>query len=88
MVGSEDDDRPPQAAVALEQVHQPSQPGAPRPGQSALSNPRRWLDSLGRNWNASVPFALPDHDVFALDAYSLAHGTVFDSVGTILFNIR
>jgi hypothetical protein len=48
-----------------------------------------WRDGLGRDWNAVVPFNLPDHDVFAVNADTLA--TVapapFDHVGTILFNM-
>ncbi|MDJ0852396.1 MAG: hypothetical protein QNK04_28835 [Myxococcota bacterium] len=48
-----------------------------------------WRDSLGRNWNALVPFDLPDHDVFSIDANTLSSSSVveFDHVGTILFNI-
>jgi hypothetical protein len=49
----------------------------------------RWLDVLGRDWDAVVPFTLPDHDVFAVNADTLA--TVapapFDHVGTTLFNM-
>ena len=49
----------------------------------------RWLDVLGRDWDAVVPFNLPDHDVFAVNADTLA--TVapapFDHVGTVLFNM-
>jgi hypothetical protein len=49
----------------------------------------KWLDVLGRDWTAVVPFTLPDHDVFAVNADTLA--TVapapFDHVGTILFNM-
>jgi hypothetical protein len=48
-----------------------------------------WRDVLGRDWNAVVPFNLPDHDVFAVNADTLA--TVapapFDHVGTVLFNM-
>ena len=46
-----------------------------------------WNDALGRDWNSEVRFDLPDHDVFAVDADSLVHGLIFDSVGTILFNM-
>ncbi len=49
----------------------------------------RWLDVLGRDWDAVVPFDLPDHDVFAVDANTFAtvSPAPFDHVGTILFNM-
>ncbi len=49
----------------------------------------QWLDVLGRDWDAVVPFDLPDHDVFAIDADSFASiaPAPFDHVGTILFNM-
>ena len=46
-----------------------------------------WLDADGTNRNAAIPFDLPDNDVFAFNANTLAKGTVFSSVGTILFNM-
>ena len=46
-----------------------------------------WLDAAGCNWNATVPLSLPDEDVFAFDADTLVAGTVWSSVGTILFNM-
>jgi hypothetical protein len=50
-----------------------------------------WVDAQGCNWNGVPPFSsgfsLPDNDVFAVDASTLAKGTVFSSVGTILFNM-
>jgi hypothetical protein len=49
----------------------------------------RWLDVLGRDWDALVPFDLPDQDVFAVDADTLAtvSPAPFEHVGTILFNM-
>jgi hypothetical protein len=49
----------------------------------------QWLDVLGRDWNAVVPFDLPDHDVFAVNADTLnaVAPAPFDHVGTILFNM-
>ena len=48
-----------------------------------------WLDELGRDWSAAVPFSLPDLDVFAIDANAqrpvLADS--YSDVGTILFNM-
>ena len=47
----------------------------------------QWHDPLGRDWSAAVRFDLPDQDVFALDADSLAQSAVFTHVGTTLFNL-
>jgi YVTN family beta-propeller protein len=48
-----------------------------------------WRDAAGNNRNSLVPFDLPDHDVFSIDANTLASGSIqqFDHVGTILFNM-
>jgi len=77
--------------------------GVPGPATDASLNPAPetglivkwdgadWNDAVGRSWNGVFPFnigfALPDNDVFAVDANTLVHGTVFSSVGTILFNM-
>jgi YVTN family beta-propeller protein len=48
----------------------------------------RFEDELGRNWNNAVRFNLPDRDVFAINANSLAATpTPFAHVGTVLFNM-
>jgi YVTN family beta-propeller protein len=47
----------------------------------------QWRDELGRNWSNGVRFFLPDHDVFAIDATTLAETHHYDHVGTILFNM-
>ena len=46
-----------------------------------------WEDELGRNWNNGVRFNLPDEDVFALNANTLAQSAVHAGVGTTLFNM-
>lgn len=46
-----------------------------------------WEDELGRNWNNGVRFDLPDEDVFAFNADSLAPVAVHATVGTTLFNM-
>src|SRR5262249_34014956 len=46
-----------------------------------------WLDVLGRDWSAFTGFQLPDQDVFAIDAQSLAQTASFAHVGTTLFNV-
>ena len=60
---------------------------APEAGVIVKFNGTNWLDSGGRNWNARVPFSLPDRDVFPVNANTLTAGTPFASVGTILFNM-
>jgi len=62
---------------------------APETGVIVKWDGSAWRDSLGRSWNSLVPFDLPDHDVFSIDANTLASGSIqeFDSVGTILFNM-
>src|SRR5690606_29288109 len=46
-----------------------------------------WRDELGRNWSNGVRFFLPDYDVFAIDAATLAETQRWSHVGTILFNM-
>ncbi len=62
---------------------------APETGVIVKWDGAAWRDSLDRSWNSLVPFDLPDHDVFSINANTLAPSTVpeFDSVGTILFNM-
>ena len=48
---------------------------------------KKWLDVKGRDWTSAVRFSLPDKDVFAVDANTLADKTAFSGVGTTLFNM-
>ena len=48
---------------------------------------RNWIDELDQVWNNSVPFSLPDYDVFEIDAVTLSEKSRISGVGTILFNI-
>ena len=75
--------------------------GLPPPSTDALGEPAPetglivkfdaataiWKDQLGRDWSQAVRFSLPDEDVFAIDATSLAETAVFTHVGTTLFNM-
>ncbi len=65
--------------------------GAPAPetGIIVKFDGAAWRDALGREWTGCVNLSLPDHDVFAIDANTLAPGSLveFDHVGTILFNM-
>ena len=47
----------------------------------------QWRDNAGRNWSNGVRFFLPDKDVFAIDANTLAETTNYRKVGTTLFNM-
>jgi YVTN family beta-propeller protein len=47
----------------------------------------RWEDTLGRNWNNAIRFRLPDKDVFAINADTLAQSAFYTGVGTTLFNM-
>jgi DNA-binding beta-propeller fold protein YncE len=62
---------------------------APAVGQIVKFNnsTQRWEDELGRNWNNAVKFSLPDMDVFAVNANTLAQTATFAHVGTTLFNM-
>jgi YVTN family beta-propeller protein len=63
--------------------------GQPEVGLIVRRNPsnNRFEDELGRNWNPAVRFSLPDRDVFAINANTLAAPTPFAHVGTVLFNM-
>src|SRR6185295_11592443 len=61
----------------------------PETGLIVKFNPgnNRWEDRLARNWNNAVKFTLPDKDVFAIDATTLAQTGFFTGVGTVLFDM-
>ncbi len=62
---------------------------APEVGVIVKYDGSDWRDSKGTNWNSDVNFFLPDHDVFSINANTLATGSIveYDHVGTILFNM-
>ncbi|MFN8543144.1 MAG: hypothetical protein U0807_02905 [Candidatus Binatia bacterium] len=70
-------------------------PNAPHTGLIVKFNPsnNRWEDEIARNWTASVPFTLPDQDVFLIDANGAPPAQIAGSagvvagVGTVLFNM-
>src|SRR5438552_3055624 len=69
-----------------------STPGAPSTGLIVKFNGTQWVDEINRDWSAFVPFALPDKDVFLINADSTplapAGGTnVVTGVGTVIFNM-
>jgi YVTN family beta-propeller protein len=62
---------------------------APEVGVIVKFDGSKWVDSKGKDWSSFVRFSLPDHDVFSIDANTLASGSVvqYDHVGTVLFNL-
>jgi YVTN family beta-propeller protein len=46
----------------------------------------QWKDDAGQNWTSCLPFRMPDHDLFAIDATTLAVTSV-DHLGTTLFDV-
>jgi hypothetical protein len=48
----------------------------------------RWEDERGQNWTPCLPFRLPDHDLFVIDATSPGLDvTTVDHLGTTLFDV-
>lgn len=63
--------------------------GVPQPESGIIVrfDGQNWLDEQNKNWNGSVPFMLPDLDVFELDARDHSILNQYSGVGTTLFNI-
>ena len=65
--------------------------GVPQPWASMIvkydEEKQQWLDTQGRNFSNGIRFSLPDNDVFAIDASTLNQKSVFQHVGTTLFNM-
>ncbi len=62
---------------------------APEVGVIVKFNGTDWVSSKGSVANSLVRFNLPDHDVFSINANTLAPGSVveYNHVGTTLFNL-
>lgn len=65
----------------------PELAAAPRVGLIVRHDGVHWLDEIGREWDAYLPYTLLDNDVIAVDAASLAVVASYHGVGTTLFNI-
>jgi len=69
--------------------------GVPAPvvGLIVKHDGQHWTDTAGRNWDDHVKLALPDKDVFAIDATAnppvevAGPAGVYTGVGTVLFNM-
>jgi DNA-binding beta-propeller fold protein YncE len=46
-----------------------------------------WKDDAGQNWNGCLPYRLPDHDLFVIDAANPGPPTFVDHLGTTLFDV-
>ncbi len=60
---------------------------APETGLIVKFDGAAWRDAIGRDWTGCVNLALPDHDVFSINANTLGSLVEYDHVGTILFNM-
>lgn len=69
--------------------------GAPAPevGLMVQFDGAHWVDIVGREWDSTVKFSLPDKDVFVIDAMASPPAQLsgaagfFSGVGTILYNM-
>jgi len=67
--------------------------GAPQPRTGLIvkydGGTGQWHDRLGRDWSNAVPIALPDKDVFAIDALATPPVEVnaFSRVGTVIYGM-
>lgn len=62
---------------------------APGTGLIVKFDGSTWRDEAGTNWNAKVKFALPDYDLFAIDANATIPAVTaqLSGLGTTLFNL-
>ncbi len=61
--------------------------GGSNAGHFCTTNADCPSSACGRNWDNAVKFNLPDKDVFAINANTLAQSSFYTGVGTILFNM-
>ncbi len=65
----------------------------PETGIIVQHDGQHWVDDSGRSWDPQVKFALPDKDVFVIDAKSdppvalAGEAGFFSGVGTVIFNL-
>ncbi len=79
-----------QANGGLPAPNPPKNPALPNPPDVSLivkHDGVHWLDEIGRNWEAFLPYTLLDNDVVAVSTSSLAVVASYHDVGTTLFNI-
>jgi DNA-binding beta-propeller fold protein YncE len=65
----------------------------PKTGLIVKFDGRSWVDDIGRKWDQQVKFALPDRDVFVIDARAdppvalPGDKGAYAGVGTVIFNL-
>ncbi len=47
----------------------------------------RWVDDAGQNWNNCLPYRLPDHDLFIINAITPGPPQTVRTLGTTLFEV-
>jgi DNA-binding beta-propeller fold protein YncE len=65
----------------------PALPAAPDVGLIVKHDGAHWLDEIGRNWDAFLPYTLLDNDVIAISTASLGVVATYHDVGTTMFNV-
>jgi len=75
-------------------VRNPSLPDPVAPAQPPVSlivkwdlASGKWKDETGADWTHCLPYRLPDHDLFVIDANSPGPPAFVDHVGTSLFEV-
>ncbi len=71
-------------------LNDPSAPAQPPVGLIVKwdSASGRWLDEAGQNWTHCLPYRLPDHDLFVINAASASlDPTTVRGLGTTLFDV-
>src|SRR5437867_6071325 len=48
---------------------------------------QKWRDDAGQDWSMCLPFRLPDHDLFVIDAVTPKVTGMIDHLGTTLFEV-
>lgn len=77
-----------QDVVAHGGLPAPNPPGRPNTGLVLRRASGTWTDELGRNFNDTHPYTLPDHDVAVLDANAPVPVPAYlDGLGTLHFGI-
>ena len=65
----------------------PLLPPPPRVSLIVQHNGTNWVDDTGGNWDAAVPYTMPDNDVVVINTSSKSVTNAFQGVGTTLFNV-
>lgn len=84
---------PPPPPLPAGIVRNPALPGPTDPRVSLIVRWNRqdgkWIDEAGQDWTLCLPYRLPDHDLFIIDAANPTAGgaVLVDHLGTSLFEV-